>query len=205
MLAVILGTVHGPSGHGGDGGHASLPASTHCWAFSRHPAAGKVPTACRGQSWLVVGDSSSSGVDAFPCPECSDDGGHQCYRGGMLPGFWASQWPQGWTQGMLQRLVVGHRASAGMPGGEGVIWALCSQFCRKARRGEFLLLQNAGALGHSPRAGFPTTRTGREEGLGCRARDAPPAVGQEYNVMLSLGCWSQLASSIAHYRMAFCR
>lgn len=106
---------------------------------------------------------------------------------------------------MPQLLVAGHRASAGMPGGEGVIWALCSQSCRKARGGEFLLLQNAGALGHSPWAGFPTTGSGREEGLGCRARDDPPALGQEYNVMLSLGCWSQLASGIIHYRTAFCR
>ena len=65
--------MHGPGSPGGGGGHASLPASTHCWAFSGHLAAGRVPAVFRGQGRLVARDHPSSKVNASPTPKVHVD------------------------------------------------------------------------------------------------------------------------------------
>lgn len=87
----------------------------------------------------------------------------------MLLRFWADQWPHGWSLTMPQLLGAGHGCFCGLPRGGGFSRVLYSQAYRTAKRGKFLLLQNAATLGH----GFPMVGTGREESLGCRTRDAP--------------------------------
>lgn len=128
MLLVVLGMVNGPGGPGDGGGHASLPASTHCWAFSGHPASGRLTAVFRGQAWLVAGDHPSSRVEAPPAPklhidtmmEVTDDAGVGCcqvsgqisgHGDGRRPHCGSSEWGKALLWGCQEeRGLVGHCA-----------------------------------------------------------------------------------------------